>query len=278
MAIYLGTLQSASCRHGGRRRVYFSLHHPHCLLLARQSSPTLPSCSTFTSLKSLDNLLSLTLATRYITPPSSMPSTTVCSFISLALLIPATFALSFDWSFAKGKAYEVATWPSDETYTHRPHWTYTMTATTDIIFPTAPATTSYAYATGTGTAPFEPTATAYSKRGLEERHHAPFSFPTAFSTAAFPFPTAATGTGFSYPTAYPVLPSSVNELEQEIEDLELSLLEKRTFGGPRRHFAGQWKPTWAPAWHHASSSSVVPTATGSAGVTGMAPSGTAPAA
>ena len=52
-----------------------------------------------------------------------MQSTAMLSLISLALLLPTTLALPFDWSSFRGKSYEEPAWPFHEAHTH-PYWTY----------------------------------------------------------------------------------------------------------------------------------------------------------
>lgn len=181
-------------------------------------------------------------------------TTTALSLISLALILPSTLALPFDWSFFRGKEFEHAPWSFEAPDHRRPHaeWSYTMTATTDGAFPTAPtAPTAYSYLaaatgvpTGTGTVAY-PTATGYWKRdNVEERE---FEFPphftgmptfsfltgTALPTGiAYPYPVGTgTGTGFSWPTSFPDFPMHEHEHEHwEHEGMAIR------FGGPRHHF------------------------------------------
>lgn len=86
-----------------------------------------------------------------------MAPITIASFLSLTLILPSAIALPFDIPFFnKGQDYE-SPWGHEPPQHH--HWksypTYTLTASSEGIYPTAPSGYAFAVAptgTGTGTA------------------------------------------------------------------------------------------------------------------------------
>ncbi|KAK5124352.1 hypothetical protein LTR85_001569 [Meristemomyces frigidus] len=203
-----------------------------------------------------------------------MAKTTFLSFISLALLLPSTIALPFDFNFFKGKAYEGPWQP--QYHHHKPYATYTMTASGEGIYPPPPSsygptassgytavtatgtgTGTAVYATGTGTAVY-PTGTGYWKRDQDERRW-DFPFPTGFPTG--------TGTGFSFPTSFPTsFPGG--------ESYGAAPMEMGHFGGARKQHEHRYYP-YAPASYSSEPTAPLPTATAPSFAAPTAPSYTA---
>lgn len=156
-----------------------------------------------------------------------MARTTIISLIVLALVLPSTIALPFDFNFFKGNHYE-GPW--------QPHYLrpspYTTYATTAVTAATG---------TGTGTAVY-PTGTGYVRRDLKERQFI-FPFPTAFPTA----------TGFSYPTSFPTSGPGLDSHEAGSEGTG-------HFGGPRKGNEHPYYP-YAPVAYTSEPTSAAPTAT-----------------